>query len=460
MEKPFCLAVDIGASSGRVMLGSLDHGFIVSEELHRFPNGAELKNGHLTWDVERMLCEIKKGMKKCADLGIRPLSIGIDCFGVDFVLLDEKGDMLGDAVAYRDERSRGYREKAELTPQEIFMRSGSLGDWFSSAYQLLYLRDATGLLDSAAHFLQLPDYLNFRLCGEIANELTIAQTSLLVNAESGEFDAELLEKLRLPRRLFGKISRPASILSRVSPQVAAETGLDCLVAQPCEHDTVSAMAAIPGENEDCIFISSGTWSMIGAFLDRPMINEKSAQASYTNMFLTENRTGLVRGITGLWMIQSVRKELGGGWNFEMLREMAEKSNYGVLIDVDDRMFNSPASMIGAVRQYLAEHDLPEAKEIGDILNCIYRSLASKYAENAARLEKLTGRTYDRIYIVGGGSKDSYLNRLTAAFTGKKVYTGSPEATVTGNIAAQFTAHGLFGNLEEAARVLRPPAPVE
>ncbi len=461
MEKIYCLAVDIGASSGRVILGSFDGGTITTQELHRFKNGAEMRNGHLCWDVEMMLCEIKKGMKKCAELGIAPKSIGIDCFGVDFVLLDENMNVLGDTVAYRDERSVGYRENAPLSANDIFARSGVLGAWFSSVYQLMYLREHTTLLDKAAHFMQLPDYLNYRLCGVVSNELTVAQTSMLVNAQSGEFDEELLEKLNIPKEIFKKISRPASIIGRLSPEVVSETGIDCVVVQPCEHDTVSAMAAVPrSEGEDCIFISSGTWSMIGTFIPRPMINEKVAETGYTNMYLAENITGLLHGITGLWMVQSIKKELGDAYTFDMLCEMSEKSDYNVIIDVDDMMFSAPESMIGAVKQYIADRGLPQPQDIGDVMNCVYRSLASKYAENVAELEKLTDKTYDRIYIVGGGSKDSYLNRLTAEFSGKHVLAGPSEATAIGNIAAQLTAHGIFNNLGEATKAVSRPVRVK
>ncbi len=457
MEKTYCLAVDIGASNGRVMLGSFDGGVIETEVLHRFKNGAERKNGHLCWDVEMMLREIKIGMKKCAELGISPKSIGIDCFGVDFALLDEDGNLLGDTVAYRDPRTVGYRESAPLRPEEIFMKIGSLGSWFSSVYQLMYLRDHADYMDKVAHFMHLPDYLNYRLCGVVAHEMSIAQTAMLVNVEKHEFDEELLEQLDLPKNIFKKISLPASVVGRLSPEVVAETGIDCVVVQPCEHDTVSAMAAVPRrEGEDCIFISSGTWSMIGTFLERPMICEEVSRAGYSNMYLTEKSTGLLRGITGLWMVQSIKKELGDEYTFNRLCELAEKSDYKAMIDVDDKAFVSPESMIGAVKQYLADCGLPEARDIGDIMNCVYRSLATKYAENVINLEKLTGKTYDRIYIVGGGSKDTYLNRLTAEFTGKQVYAGPSEATAIGNIAAQLTAHGTFHNLGEATRTI--PAP--
>jgi len=459
-EKMNCLAVDIGASNGRVMLGSHKDGEIVTEEIHRFTNAPEMRDGHLCWDVERMLCEIKHGMKKCAERGISPRSVGIDCFGVDFVLLDENLRMLGSTVAYRDGRSAGYREKAPLSAEEIFMHSGFLGDWFSSVYQLMYLREKTDLLDRAAHFMQLPDYLNYRLCGVIANELTISQTTMLVNAASNEFDEELLEKLHIPGKIFKKTSRPASILGQLTPEVAAETGLRCAVVQPCEHDTVSAMAAVPRpEGEDCIVISSGTWSMIGIFLERPMICAGAARAGYSNMYVTENTTALLRGITGLWMVQAIRRELGGVYTFDMLCEMAEKSEYTALIDIDDRMFCAPQSMIGAVKQYIAEHALPAAEDIGDIMNCVYRSLAAKYAENVAELEKLTGKKYGCICIVGGGVRDAYLNRLTAAFTGKKVYVGASEATAIGNIAAQLSAHGIFKDLREASDSVSRPTPV-
>ena len=196
--------------------------------------------------------------------------------------------------------------------------------------------------------------------------------------------------------------------------------------------------------------------MLGTFTERPLINEQVAKAGYSNMYLTDSCNGLLRGITGLWMVQSIKKELGDAYTFDMLCEMSEKSDYEELIDVDDQAFIAPESMIGAVKQYLAERGLREPHDIGDIMNCVYRSLANKYAENIIHLEKLTGKTYDRIYIVGGGSKDTYLNRLTAEYTGKQVFAGPAEATAVGNIAAQLTAHGIFGDLGEAARAVPSP----
>lgn len=457
MEKIYCLAVDIGASNGRVILGSYDGGEIETEVLHRFKNGAEMKNGHLCWDVERLFSEIKIGMKKCAERGIAPKSIGIDCFGVDFALLDENMQLLGDTVAYRDERSVGYRESAPLSPREIFMKHGSLGGWFSSVYQLMYLADKTDHLEKAAHFMHLPDYLNYRLSGVVAHELSIAQTSMLIDPKKCEFDEEILEKLNIPKGIFKKISRPTSIVGRLTPEVVAETGIDCVVVQPCEHDTVSAMAAVPRKaGEDCLFISSGTWSMLGAFTDRPIKTEKVIEAGYTNMYLTENCNGLIRGITGLWMVQSIKKELGEEYTFDKLCELAEKSDYDVIVDVNDRIFSAPESMIGAVKQYLSEHGHPEPRDIGDIMNCVYRSLASKYASSVKELEDIMGKTYERIYVVGGGSRDTYLNRLTAEFTGKHVSAGPAEATAIGNLAAQLTAHGVFGDLTEATRAVPTP----
>ena len=460
MGKIYALAVDIGGSSGRVILGSYDGGAIDIQELHRFANGAKVRNGHLCWDVEMMFREIKIGMKKCADLGINPISIGIDCFGVDFVLLDENKNMLGDTVAYRDERAMGYREHGPISVDAFFARNGFVGGWFSTAYQLMYLRDKTDLLDKAAYFMQLPDYLNYRLCGEISNELTIAQTTMLINANSYEFDEEMLEKLDIPKKLFQKISRPASIIKRLSPEIVAETGIDCVVVRPCEHDTVSAMVAVPREEgEECIFISSGTWSMVGTFVDSPIINPKVSAASCSNMYLAENVTGLLGGVTGLWMAQCVKNELENQHSFEQLCQLAEASDYDVIIDVDDMLFSSPESMIGAVKQYIADRGLPAPESIGDIMNCVYRSLASKYAARVAQLETLTGKTYDRIYIVGGGSKNAYLNRLTAEFTSKQVYVGPSEATAIGNIAAQLTAHGFFSDLSKASNAVSRPVRV-
>ena len=271
-NKVYYLAVDIGATSGRVMLGTLKNGKIATEELHRFSNGAVRRNGHLCWEVDRLFLEIKKGMRKCTEMGISPKSISVDCFGVDFVLLDKDGNIVGDTVSYRDNRTAGLSEKAPLSHYELYRRTGMEDGEISSVYQLLYLKNETNELDKAARFLHLPDYLNYLLTGIDANEFTVSQTSSLVNVETGDYDGKTLAELGIPKRLFKKPLLPGTVLGRIQPEIAAETGIDCDVVLSASHDTVSAAVAVPC-SDDCIFISSGTWSMIGTYIPDAIICE-------------------------------------------------------------------------------------------------------------------------------------------------------------------------------------------
>lgn len=447
----YCLAVDIGASSGRVILGKTENGRIALSELHRFPNGAVRRGGQLCWEVDRLFAEIKTGMKKCAAQGIRPHSMAIDCFGVDFVLLDAEGRLLGDTVSYRDARTDGMPEAAAVPPDAFYRKTGIVGGKIHSVYQLLYLQKETEQLKKAARFLHLPDYLNYLLTGVAANEYTISQTSLLINAETGDFDGELLDALALPRKIFEKPLPPATVLGRVKPEIAAETGIDCAVVLAPSHDTVSAAAAVPA-GEDCIFISSGTWSMLGTYVSAPLIRPERA-VRFSNLFICPGHYGLIRGSTGLWMMQAIRRELGGKHTFDSLCALAQESAYPDILDADAPDFSAPESMLAAVRGYAASHGFAPMDTLGDAVRCVYRGLAAKYAESVREIESFTEKTYDSIYIVGGGSRDEFLNRLTEGFTGKKVYAGPAEATAMGNIAAQLTSAGVFGSLWEAKKII-------
>ncbi len=459
MEKNYCLAVDIGASNGRVMLGYLKDGYITVEEIHRFQNGAKMKDGHLCWDIDRLFCEIKIGMKRCADMGIQPVSMGIDCFGIDFALIDDKGDRIGDVVAYRDSRTKGVRATTKYQKKDSYAVAGMVGGEMNSAFQLVYLNNNTNDVKRAAHFLNIPDYLNFLLTGKTVNELTICQTSLLINAQTNDFDNEVIDMLELPANIFSKPLPPTSIVGEVKPEIAKETGICPKVILPPEHDTISASVAVPC-TKDCVFISSGTWSMMGAYIDKPIIKDGYETFSCSNYFITDNHYCAMFGITGLWMIQQIKREFGDKYSYDDLCEMAEKSTYTATVDVGDPSFKAPQSMIEALKTYIKEHDMPYTEELGDLVNCAYRSIASKYAINIEKLETFTGKKYNDIYIVGGGSRDPYLNKLALEFTGRNIWAGPAEATAIGNVASQLTALGCFKDLWDAKKAIPAPTLVK
>ena len=448
----YYLAVDIGASGGRHILGHVAEGKIVTEEVHRFPNGAVKKGGRLVWEWERLFTEIKAGMKKCKELGKVPVSMGIDCFGVDFALLDGQGNLIGETVSYRDSRTEGMAESGRIDKEWLYQKTGKpVGD-IHSLYQLMCIRDTSDELERAERFLHLPDYFNYLLTGIAANEYTNSETALLINPKTRDFDSEILEKAGIPEKLFEKPLMPMTVLGDLTEAVQKEVGYNCKVVLPPTHDTISAFLTVDTDEEN-LFISSGTWSMMGAFVKEPLLAKEGMEKGYSNMYIREGVTAYVKGITGLWMIQSVKKELNDKYGWEEMYRMAANSDYVEAIDVDDACFMAPESMIEAVKEHLRKTKGEAPEGIDAILNAIYHGLAKKYAQVAEELEALTGKNCNRIQIVGGGSKNLYLNDLTAKYSRKTVYTGPSEATALGNLIAQMVAMNEFASVEEAKKAI-------
>lgn len=446
----YYLAVDIGASSGRHILGSVENGKITIEEVYRFKNGNITKNGHLCWDIDRLFSEIKNGMKKCAEIGKKPVSMGIDCFGVDFVLLDKNNNILGDTVAYRDSRTEGMQEAVfKLVPERtLYERTGLQSLIFNTIYQLYSVKTTSDYLDEAVSFMQLPDYFHFLLTGVIKNEFTNGSTTQLINAGTKNFDGELLDKLGIPKEIFQTPSMPGTLVGKLKEEIQRETGLDCEVVLPATHDTAAAVMAVPTE-EECIYISSGTWSLMGTLLKTANTSVEGMKAGLTNEGAYDGGVRYLKNIMGLWIIQSIRKEINDKYTFNEMSDMAIKSGYSYKIDVNDNSFLAPSSMIDAIRAYLKKAGAPEPSDLGDILCCVYNSLASCYAQTVTEIEEITGKEYSKIHIIGGGCKDTYLNSLTAKYTGKEVYAGPVEATAIGNLMAQLVRAGEFNSVSEA-----------
>lgn len=448
----YYLAVDIGASGGRHILGTVKNGKVVTEEVYRFPNGAVKKDGRLCWDADRLFQEIKHGMRVCAESGKVPISMGIDCFGVDFVLLDKEGNLIGDTVSYRDSRTDGMSDSGRIDKKWLYNITGKPTGDIHSLYQLMHIKETSDELERAERFLQLPDYFNYLLTGVAANEYTNSETSLLINPVTKEFEPEILKAAGIPERIFEKPLMPMTVLGDLKEEVQKEVGFNCSVVLPATHDTISAFMTVDSAEEN-LFISSGTWSMMGTFIDGPLMLDEGMEKGFSNMYIHDGVTAYVKGITGLWMIQSVKKELDDKYGWEDLYKMAMSSDYKEVIDVDDKCFAAPESMIRAVKEYLKKHTGKEPQNIKDVLKSIYHGLAKKYAQTAQEIEQLTGKTCSRIQIVGGGSKNTYLNELTAEYSGKNVYKGPAEATAIGNLLAQMVAMKEFDTIEGAKKAV-------
>lgn len=449
---PYYLAIDIGASSGRHILAHLEEGKMMLEEVHRFPNGMAEQDGELVWDVEELFAQIKEGMRKCAALGKIPVSVGVDTWGVDFVLLDGEGKRIGNAVAYRDSRTRGMDEEVyRLIPEdELYARTGIQKAIFNTIYQLMALKvKKPEQLARAQTLLMMPDYFHYMLSGVAASEYTEATTGQLVSPETKDWDRELIRKLGYPEHIFQKIMVPGSVLGELTPEVQREVGFNCKVVLPATHDTGSAVIAVPTDSEDALYISSGTWSLMGTELLQANCSPESKANNLTNEGGYDYRFRYLKNIMGLWMIQSVKKEIGGELGFGEICEMASKCDIASIVDCNDDRFLAPANMTEEIRMACRESGQAVPEGIAQVASVIYNSLAGCYAETIKGLESITGKKYDRIHIVGGGSNAEYLNRLTAGATGIPVYAGPTEATAAGNVAAQMIAAGELAGLKEA-----------
>ena len=452
MNTKYYLAVDIGASSGRHMLSHLENGKIVLEEIYRFPNGMIEKNGHKVWDVDQLFQEILTGMKKCAMVGKIPYSMGIDTWAVDFVLLDENDERIGDAVAYRDRRTEDMDRKVyEFIPEDdLYGRTGIQKQIFNTIYQLMAVKEQQpGQLEWAKSMLMIPDYFHFLLTGKKVQEYTNATTTQLVNPVTKDWDIELIDMLGYPRRIFHKIQNPGYELGRLTEDIQNRVGFDCKVVLPPTHDTASAVMAVPTQEEHALYISSGTWSLMGTELKEADCSKVSMQHNMTNEGGYDYRFRYLKNIMGLWMIQSVKKESAPDMGFGEICALASKETIRSFVDVNDARFLAPENMTAEVKSACEEAGEQIPQTIGELAAVIYHSLAKYYAKPAEEIEKLTGIDYSRIQIVGGGANAHYLNELTAEYAGKNVYAGPTEATAVGNFAAQMIAAGELKDLKAA-----------
>ena len=429
----YYLAIDIGASSGRHILGSLDNGRLTLKEIYRFDNELKKIDGSLCWDIDRLEREVKTGIKECAKYGIVPKTVAIDTWGVDYVLLDKAKKPILPVYAYRDSRTENSIGKVEsiVSPEELYSRTGIQKLNFNTVYQL-YCDKESGRLDNAEYYLMMPEYLSYTLTGGIKNEYTNATTTGMVNANQKTWDMDIIKKLGLPERLFGTLSLPGEYVGNFTEEMKEYAGFDSRVILCPSHDTASAVLACPLE-ENGLYVSSGTWSLIGTEITEAVLGTEARLANFTNEGGINYRFRFLKNYMGMWLLQNIRKNLNKKYTYDEMMNMAEKCGKVTYIDVNDPRLTAPENMIEAVRMVANNNDMP----LDEVINCVYHSLAKSYNYALNEISRLTGKTIDSINIVGGGSADKYLNRLTAEYTGKKVYAGPREATALGNIVCQM-----------------------
>lgn len=429
----YYLAVDLGASSGRHIVGYEKDGKIMLDEIYRFPNGMKEQNGHLVWDTDEIFSHVKNGIK-CALKKYGTIeSMSIDTWGVDYVLLN--GDTpIYPHYAYRDERTvKAAEEVHKIVPfEELYSRTGIQFQAFNTVYQL-YDDKVNGRLDNATDFLMIPEYLEYLLTGEKVKEYTDASTGALLNLKTREFDLELTEKLGLPSVLFKKLSLPGTVVGDFKPEIQKELGGNIKVVACASHDTASAYEAV-----DCplgsAVLSSGTWSLIGVKIPEADSSQKSMQSNFSN----EGGNGYYRylkNIMGMWLVNNAKRE--HGLSFDEIFAKVAKSDYTEVFDVNDQTLVAPENMTKAIKELLVAGGKQEPKNAGDLFNSIFHSLAFSYGEAIRNIEANLNMTIDAIYVIGGGAKNKYLNALTEKYTGKKVVAMPIEATALGNIKIQM-----------------------
>ena len=420
----YYLAIDIGASSGRHIVGWCENGEMKTKEVYRFPNGVLEQAGHLVWDIDALLTHVKAGIAAAKAEFPDIVSLSIDTWGVDYVLL-QGNEEICPVYAYRDSHTEAVIPQAhEILPfSELYARTGCQFQPFNSIYQL-YTDKLAGRLEGVTDFLMVPEYLLWKLCGVKVKEYTNATTTGMVSAETGEFDPEIISALGLPTHLFPKLQKPGTVLGKYD-------GIKCVLC--ATHDTASAVEGIPMDGNQP-YISSGTWSLLGVKTPKPITDAASRAANYSN----EGGVGYNRyqkNIMGMWLVNWLQKELCSGLGFAEIVNAAKESACDALIDANAPEFLAPKSMKAAFDTATGGKLI----SIGDYFRCAYRSLAQSYAEALAELERNTLRTYEKLYIVGGGAKNDFLNRLTAQATGKQVIALPIEATALGNLKIQMEA---------------------
>lgn len=462
MENTRCFfAVDLGATSGRTIIGTLADGKVRLEELTRFPNNLIETGGHFYWDIYALYFEIIKGLKAAVRRGLQVESIGIDTWGVDFVCIGDDGALLRNPLSYRDPHTFGAMEEyfANAVPKEdVYKATGIQFMNFNSLFQLYVMkRDGNTALKHAEKILFVPDALSWMLTGEEVCEYTIASTSQLLNPVTKELDARLLSSLGLGRDLFGRMVMPGTRIGTLTEEVQKMTGLGPVpVIAVAGHDTASAVAAVPAKDEHFAYLSSGTWSLMGIETKEPIINNVSYERNFTNEGGVEGTTRFLKNICGMWLLERCRKEWGDDAPADygvLLSEAMKVPAFQSLINPDNPVFANPADMQGAIKEYCRATGQHVPEGYAEICRCIFESLALRYRQVAGYLKEMASFPIDTLHIIGGGSLNEYLNQFTANATGLTVLAGPQECTALGNIMLQAKAAGAVGGIFDMRRII-------
>ncbi|MGM9778774.1 MAG: rhamnulokinase family protein [Prevotella sp.] len=459
-NKKYFFAVDLGATSGRTIVGSLCDGKIEQEELTRFNNNLIETGGHVYWDIYALYSEIINGLKVAAKRGIEIASIGIDTWGCDFLCIADDGAVLRNPLAYRDPHTVGAMEKyfdKAVDKQTVYAKTGIQFMNFNSLFQLYAMREAgNSALANADKILFIPDALGYMLTGNAVCEYTVASTSQLLNPMTKDLDADLLASLGIARDRFGKMVMPGTVVGTLTPEVQRITGLGAVpVVAVAGHDTASAVAAVPAANEHFAYLSSGTWSLMGIETRNAVINARSSELNFTNEGGIDGTTRFLKNICGMWIYERCRKEFVDApqSHADLQAEAMAQQPFRCLVNPDDAAFANPPSMIGAIQDYCRTTGQYVPQGYAEIIRCVFDSLALRYRQVFTWLKEFADFPLDTLYIIGGGSLNNYLNQMTANSCGVTVKAGPQEATAIGNIMLQAKAAGIVNDIWEMRGII-------
>lgn len=451
------IAIDIGASSGRVILSRLDGDKQLSlEEIHRFKNEIKFIEGHYRWNIHYLYQEILEGLSKVKEKGVTDCTLGIDTWAVDYCLVGFDGQLLAPAIAYRDERTNGAMEDVfeKISQEKIYKKTGIQFLKFNTLYQLY--RENKELLSLTKKILMVPDYLTYLLTGEATIEITNASTTQLLDVDSEDFDKELLEIVKIPREKFPRVVQSGEVIGEILPDLKIKYNLpNCKVIAVATHDTASAVIGVPSTNENFAYISSGTWSLIGIENKEPIVTREARESNYTNERGAYHTYRFLKNITGMWLIQEIARMLDYKYTYaEMAEQASMVEPFLQYINFNEDRFTRPDNVIEEIQNYCRETNQRIPNTVGELTMCVYSNLAMLYAREWNNMQLLSKRTFDVLHIVGGGANVALLNQLTADLIGKQVIAGPSEATAIGNLMVQFITEKHLGDLAEARSWLK------
>ena len=450
-----CIAVDMGAGSIRVMLGMIKSGKLSDTEYHRFENRIVEHDGHERWESERIISEIITGINKIIDAhGDEISSIGIDSWGVDFALLDNNGALVDEPVAYRDARTKGMEEEwlKTMPRMETFERTGINFYIFNTLFQLLSMKGSEALAKTS-RILFTPNYIYYKLTGHMRNEMTISSTSQLLGAKSASWDSQILGHIGIEATLFGEPEQPGTLIGKINHPDVLRSSIDAI--QVCCHDTASAVVALPVENKNFAFISSGTWCIVGVESDTPLLSSEALESGFTNERGVDNSFRVLKNIVGLWLIQGLKKEFPDSTSHGELEKMAAEAEHTTqVINPDNELFYNPENMKSAFNDFFRKTGQDIPNDTRNYLKCAYDSLCFSFRMHIEKLEEFTGKPIEVLHLIGGGSKSDYLNQKIANVCSRQVISGPVEGASIGNILVQAMSKGVIKDLDEARELVK------